>query len=89
MTWDIDPETGLLRRTPEQQLAWEQYSVQKEIETAERYRLEAAARAGCSVCGHPGREHRPHPDGTGWPATVLRCPSCPDGRCILPEPESS
>jgi hypothetical protein len=45
-----------------------------------------AERAGnpCAECGHTD-PHRPHPDGIGWPSTVLKCASCPDGKCLLKE----
>ena len=39
-------------------------------------------KAACAECGHPD-PHRPHPDGTGRPSTVLKCASCPDGKCVL------
>jgi hypothetical protein len=38
--------------------------------------------AACQICRHPD-PHRPHPEGEGWPSTVLRCASCPDGKCQL------
>ena len=38
----------------------------------------------CSICGH-AEPHRPHPEGEGWPSTVLKCASCPEGKCVLPE----
>jgi len=38
----------------------------------------------CTACAHADL-HQPHPDGTGWPSTVLACASCPDGKCVLPE----
>jgi hypothetical protein len=39
--------------------------------------------AACLICQHSD-PHKPHPDGEGWPSTVLRCESCPDGKCQLP-----
>jgi hypothetical protein len=36
----------------------------------------------CSVCGHTD-QHAYHPDGTGWPVTILECTSCPDRKCVL------
>jgi hypothetical protein len=40
----------------------------------------------CGICGH-AEPHHPHPDGKGWPSTILKCASCPDGKCVLPETE--
>ena len=43
-----------------------------------------AASEACGICGH-AEPHHPHPEGEGWPMTVLRCASCPEGKCVLPE----